>query len=86
VGKVTYIVVAAMAAFFCLSGIALADEMVLKRHTRKVVVYTSKCIHGCVARRPACPDPYSCYPMYGAYGPYGGHAYWTRYVHAGWYR
>ena len=36
--------------------------------------------------RPACPDPYSCSPLYGAYGPYGGAAYWTRYTYAGWYR
>jgi hypothetical protein len=85
VGKVTYVVAAAMAAIFCLSGAALADEMALKRHARKVLVHTSRCTQGCVVR-PACPDPYSCRSLYGAYGPYGGYAYWTRYVYSGWYR
>ena len=40
VGKVTYVVAAAMAALFCLSGDALADEMTVKRHARKAVVHT----------------------------------------------
>jgi hypothetical protein len=71
VGKVTCVVAAVLAAFFCLSGDALADGMMLKRHAGKVVVH--------------CPDRYSCYPLYGAYGPYGGRAYWTRYTWAGWY-
>ena len=79
-GKVAYVAAAAMAAFSCLSGAALADEMVVKRHAaRKAVVHSS-------VVRPACPDPYSCHSLYGAYGPYGGHAYWTRYVYSGWYR
>ena len=37
-GKVTYIAAATLAAFYCLSGTALADEMVVKRHARKAVV------------------------------------------------
>ena len=78
--KVTYVVAAAIAAIFCFSGAALADEMALKRHARKAVVHTPNVV------RPACPDPYSCHSLYGAYGPYGGHAYWTRYVYSGWYR
>jgi hypothetical protein len=78
VGKVTYVVVAAIAAIFCLSGAAVADEMALKRHARKAVVHTPNVVR--------CPDPYSCHSLYGAYGPYGGHAYWTRYVYSGWYR
>jgi hypothetical protein len=87
VGKVTYVVAAALAALFCLSGDALADGMVLKRHARKAVVHHSACTRGgCVVRRPACPDRYSCYSMYGAYGPFGGGAYWTRFTYAGWYR
>jgi len=85
VGKVICVVAAVLAAFFCLSGDALADGMMLKRHARKVVVHPSACTHGCVVHRPVCPDPYSCYSMYGAYGPYGGRAYWTRYTRAGWY-
>jgi NAD-dependent dihydropyrimidine dehydrogenase PreA subunit len=82
VGKVTYVVAAVLAAFFCLTGDALADGMMLKRHTRKVVVHPSGCI-GCIVRRPVCPD--SCNSPYGAYGPFGGHAYWTRYTRGGWY-
>ncbi len=82
-GKVTYVVAAAMVAFHCLSGAALADEMVSKRHAKKAVVHKST--HGSVVR-PGCPDPFSCHSLYGAYGPYGGHAYWTRYVYSGWYR
>jgi hypothetical protein len=70
-----------MAAFYCLSGVALADEMVVKRKVaRKAVVHHSSVV------RTGCPDPYSCYSLYGAYGPYGGRAYWTRYVYSGWYR
>jgi hypothetical protein len=72
-----------LAAFFCLSGDALADGMMLKRHTGKVA-HPSSCAHGCVMRRPVCPDPYSCYSLYGAYGPYGGRPYWSRYIWAGW--
>jgi hypothetical protein len=33
---------------------------------------------------PACPDGYSCAPLYGAYGPYGGKAYWGAYTDSGW--
>jgi hypothetical protein len=32
----------------------------------------------------ACPDGYSCAPLYGAYGPYGGKAYWGAYTDSGW--
>jgi hypothetical protein len=79
VGKVTCVIAAALAVLFSLSGDASADGMTGKRHARKVVAHTS-------VVRPACPDPYSCSPLYGAYGPYGGGAYWTRFTYAGWYR
>jgi hypothetical protein len=78
VGKVICVVAAAVAVLFSLSGDASADGMTVK-HARKVVAQTS-------VMRPACPDPYSCSPLYGAYGPYGGAAYLTRYTYAGWYR
>ncbi len=81
VGKVKYVAAATMAAFYCLSGVALADEMVVKRKTKKAVVVDQSSIV-----REGCPDPYSCNSLYGAYGPYGGRAYWTRYVYSGWYR
>jgi hypothetical protein len=32
----------------------------------------------------ACPDGYSCSPLYGAYGPYGGVSYWAGYTDSGW--
>ena len=39
----------------------------------------------CAARcRIACPDGYSCHPLYGAYGPYGGVGYWGAYTFTGW--
>jgi hypothetical protein len=39
----------------------------------------------CGARcRVACPDGYSCHPLYGAYGPYGGVGYWGGYTYSGW--
>jgi hypothetical protein len=79
VGKITCVVAVVLAAFFCTSGDALADGMMLKRHT-----HSSACTHGCVVRRPVCPDPYSCYSLYGAYGPYGGRAFWSKYTWAGW--
>jgi hypothetical protein len=79
VGKVTCVVVAVLAAFFCLSGDAFADGMIVKRHTHPYA-----CTHGCVVHRPVCPDPYSCYSLYGAYGPYGGRAFWSKYTWAGW--
>jgi hypothetical protein len=79
VGKVICVVTAALAVLFSLSGDASADGMTVKHNGRKVVAQTS-------VMRPACPDPYSCSPLYGAYGPYGGAAYWTRYTYAGWYR
>ena len=78
-GKVTCVVAAAVAVLFSLPGDASADGMSVKHHARKAVPQTS-------VMRPACPDPYSCAPLYGAYGPYGGAAYWTRYTYAGWYR
>jgi hypothetical protein len=43
--------------------------------------------HGCRRQRlcaPACPDGYSCHPLYGAYGPYGGVGYWGGYGFSGW--
>ena len=78
-GKVICVVAAALAVLSSLSGDASADGMTVKHHARKVVAHTS-------VMRPACPDPYSCSPLYGAYGPYGGAAYWTRYTYEGWYR
>lgn len=77
--KVICVVTVALAVLCSLSGHASADGMKVKHQARKVVAHTS-------IVRPACPDPYSCYPLYGAYGPYGGAAYWTRYTYAGWYR
>ena len=34
----------------------------------------------------ACPDGYSCAPLYGAYGPYGTVRYWGAYTFSGWDR
>jgi hypothetical protein len=86
VRKVTYVIAAVLTALVCLPGDAFADGMTVKRQSRKAVVH-SACTHeGCIVRRPACPDPYSCSSLYGAYGPYGGAAYWSRYTYAGWYR
>jgi hypothetical protein len=79
VGKVICVVAAALAVLLSLPGDAAADGMAVKQRARKAVAHTS-------VMRPACPDPYSCSPLYGAYGPYGGAAYWTRYTYAGWYR
>lgn len=78
-GKVTCVVVAALAVLFFLPGDAFADGMTVKRHVKKPVAHTS-------VVRVGCPDRYSCYSLYGAYGPFGGHSYWTRYTYAGWYR
>ncbi len=78
-GKVKCVVAAAGAVLFSLSANAFADGLKVKHRAGKVVSQTS-------VMRPACPDPYSCAPLYGAYGPYGGAAYWTRYTYAGWYR
>ena len=78
-GKVICVVAAALAVLLYSPGDASADGMTVKNHARKAQAYTS-------AMRPACPDPYSCSPLYGAYGPYGGAAYWTRFTYAGWYR
>ena len=79
VGKVICVVAAALAVLFSMPSDASADGMRVKHHARKAVGSTS-------VMRPACPDPYSCSPLYGAYGPYGGAAYWTRYTYEGWYR
>jgi hypothetical protein len=79
VGKVICVIAAAVAVLFSLSGNAFADGMKVKHHVRKPVSQHS-------VIRPACPDPYSCAPLYGAYGPYGGAAYWTRYTYEGWSR
>jgi hypothetical protein len=81
VGKVTCVAAVLFAAFFCLSGEAAADGIMLKHHARKVA---SACADGCVVRRPACPDPYMCRSLYGAYGPYGGRGYWSMYTWSGW--
>ena len=78
-GKVICVVAAALAVLLSSPGDASADGMAVKHHARKAVAHT-------FVVRPACPDPYSCSPLYGAYGPYGGAAYWTRYTYAGWYR
>jgi hypothetical protein len=79
VGKVICGAVAALAVFISMSGDASADGMKVKHSAGKAVASAS-------VMRPACPDPYSCSPLYGAYGPYGGAAYWTRYTYSGWYR
>jgi hypothetical protein len=87
VRKFTYVVAAALAASVCLLSDAFADGMAVKHQSRKVVVDHSACRHnGCVIRRPACPDPFSCSSLYGAYGPYGGGAYWSRFTYSGWYQ
>lgn len=87
VRKFTYVVAAALTAVACLPGDVFADGIAVKHQGRKAAAYHSGCAHdGCVARRPVCPDPYSCSSLYGAYGPYGGAAYWTRFTYAGWYR
>ncbi len=78
-GKVMCVVAAAGAVLLSLPGNVFADGMKVKHRAGKVVSQTW-------AVRSACPDPYSCAPLYGAYGPYGGAAYWTRYTYAGWYR
>lgn len=75
----TICVAAALAVFFLGSGAASADGLTVKRYVRKEVPPSS-------VFRPACPDPYSCSPLYGAYGPYGGAAFLTRYTYSGWYR
>ena len=77
--KVICVLAAALAVFLSWFGDASADAMAVKQHARKSVAHTTTV-------RPACPDPYSCSPLYGAYGPYGGAAYWTRYTYSGWYR
>lgn len=77
--KVICVVAAAVAMLFSLSDNAFADGVNVKHRARTVVSQST-------VVRPACPDPYSCAPLYGAYGPYGGAAYWTRYTYAGWYR
>jgi hypothetical protein len=66
-----------------------ADEAPLVRHGKKV---RSICVGpGCGPHAPcglrcriACPDGYSCFPLYGAYGPYGGTGYWGGYTLSGW--
>lgn len=78
--KVICVLAAALAVIVSSSDDASADSVAVKHHARRgAVVHTS-------VVRPACPDPYSCSPLYGAYGPYGGAAYWTRYTYSGWYR
>lgn len=79
-GKVTCVVAAALAVLFTLSVDVLADGMTVKRHHARKVVADSSVV------RSSCPDLHSCNSLYGAYGPYGGHAYWTRFTYAGWYR
>ena len=79
VGKVICVLAAAVAVLFSLSDKTFAEGMKVKHHVRKPVPQNS-------VIRPACPDPYSCAPLYGAYGPYGGAAYWTRYTYEGWSR
>ena len=81
VGKTICVVAAALAVFFSVSVSVAdsADGMKVKHQARRVAADTS-------VIRPACPDAYSCSPLYGAYGPYGGAAYWTRYTYSGWYR
>jgi hypothetical protein len=82
---ITWAATVAVALVCCAPAEVQADGVIVK-HRAKVVVQQPVCVHGCVVRRPVCPDPYSCYSLYGAYGPYGGYAYWTRFTGAGWYR
>jgi hypothetical protein len=32
----------------------------------------------------SCPDPYTCYSLYGGYGPEGGTRFWGAYTNLGW--
>ena len=78
-GKVICVVAAALAVLLSSPGDASADGMTVEASRQEgPQAYTS-------VMRTACPDPYSCSPLYGAYGPYGGAAHWTRYTYAGWY-
>jgi hypothetical protein len=81
VGKIICVIAVAFAVFSFVPDDASADGMKVKVKppARRVVADTS-------VIRPACPDPYSCSPLYGAYGPYGGAAFLTRYTYSGWYR
>jgi hypothetical protein len=48
----------------------------------EAAVGTTGCGWNC---RSACPDGYSCYPLYGNFRlPYGNPTYWTRYTAGGW--
>jgi hypothetical protein len=88
------ILAAATAIVLASSGavapVALADEPGVARKAKSA----KKCVGpkcgpyaACGARcRVACPDGYSCNPLYGAYGPYGGVGYWGGYTLTGWGR
>ena len=82
-GKLVWIIAVAVATVVCFSVDALADGMMVKRHARKAVVHT--CTHGCVVRRPVCPDPYCVTRSTAHMGPMGGPPT-GRYTPAGWYR
>jgi hypothetical protein len=88
-------IILAMAAVFALvsSGSltpdARADEAPLVRHSKKIRhtclgPYCGPYAPCGVRCRIVCPDPYYCYPLYGAYGPYGGMAFWGAYTYTGW--
>lgn len=70
---------------------ARSDESPTIRHSKKVRPICdgryceryAPCVLHC---RIACPDGYSCYPLFGAYGPYGGTGYWSGYTMTGWHR
>jgi hypothetical protein len=56
--------------------VAAADKGLEPRYGDGTYV---KARHAHYRRYLACPDRFSCYPLYGAYGPYGGRTYWAEY-------
>jgi hypothetical protein len=86
---VAMVAVAATFSFCDVMPSAMADEpgVVRKAKKARTVCKGPKCgpYAACGPRcRVACPDGYSCFPLYGAYGPYGGTGYWGGYTFVGW--
>lgn len=71
---------------------ALLSTAWAKAQTTELVAYSCHRVRRCDPLgcgwvrvcRPSCPDPYSCFPLYGAYGPYGGSRYWGAFTYEGW--
>ena len=91
-GKIILATVFALVSFGSLSSLtrdAMADGAPVVRYSKKIrhICLGPHCgpYAPCGVRcRIVCPDPYYCYPLYGAYGPYGGIAFWGAYTYAGW--